>query len=725
MARFRHPTVIVPALVALVSSLPAQEAALENQGSTIVVAAPVPAAEAVPNPAPASLGVDLTLQQTPAAVSQVPADWWSSVGARNLDGVLPYVPGVNLTDNGGWTGDTISIRGFPAALTYRDGQRTFGSYGQGVRVMPDATERIEVVKGPAGAEFGQAEPGGSINRITKKPSRTAGGAGTLTVGEHGYRRLAAEATGAISPDGTVQGLVVVAYEEPPEWRDGRPDDTFRTLFAPSVNWDYRPDGNLLFAYERVQQSGPQDRGIIYLEGAWKDGFAPREWSFHQTTSEQDQETDRVSLSGSQAIGPTTRLRHTVDYQRLHYGLREFRNAESEPGWGPLYQADGLTWTGVSVIPLLWSDWEGRGDAVSGSLEIEQDLVVGATRHTVAAGVRGYRSEIHNRYTSYTVSNTFDIFRPTHDQVPEITAYDGNYTDEVVDRERALTARWLAHWKPQVRTVLAAQWTRFEYAYTGYADGIQDFADDYGYQRLPLRAAVSIDVAQQATVFAGVSDGYVAQSGIQRSGAAVAPIHDRSAELGVKLGDETLLWTTSAFLIRRDDISVGDPANTGSESFMVNAGAAQVTGVESEVVGEVGRNLDLRAGVALQRSRWVRNADPSFNGNQVANTPRVQAGGAATYRWEALGLEPLSTTLGVRYMGSRQGNSGNTITLPSYVLTDLALAWAFTAQTSLTLAASNLFDETAYTGMQDGNGAGADQVMVGDPRVVSLAARHTF
>jgi outer membrane receptor protein involved in Fe transport len=218
---------------------------------------------------------------------------------------------------------------------------------------------------------------------------------------------------------------------------------------------------------------------------------------------------------------------------------------------------------------------------------------------------------------------------------------------------------------------------------------------------------------------------VPQSGIQRDGSGVDPIHDQAVEAGVKIGDGTVLWTTSIYVTEREDLTVSDPANGPSESFLVNAGSARIIGVESELAGRVGPDLDLRGGLAVQRSELVENPVPEFDGNQFANTPEFQAGAVASYRWTRLGLERLSTALGVRYMGERYGNSGNTITLPDYVLVDASAAWAFGQGTSLTLNATNLFDETYYTGMQDGNGAGADQVMVGDPRIVSLTCRHRF
>src|SRR5688572_1006202 len=82
-----------------------------------------------------------------------------------------------------------------------------------------------------------AEPGGAVNFVTKQPLRERHLRLTLGAGQDGYRKAGADITGSISPDENVQGRLVLAYVEPEEWRAGRPDDTYRYLVAPSVNWD--------------------------------------------------------------------------------------------------------------------------------------------------------------------------------------------------------------------------------------------------------------------------------------------------------------------------------------------------------------------------------------------------------------------------------------------------------------------------------------------------------
>ncbi|MHC5833059.1 MAG: TonB-dependent receptor plug domain-containing protein, partial [Nostoc sp.] len=80
-----------------------------------------------------------------------------SDAARNVSGVTPQGGYAGATDN-------YNIRGFTTYDNLRN-----GFYAQDNFVNPTNIERIEVLKGPASVLYGQFEPGGVVNYITKQP----------------------------------------------------------------------------------------------------------------------------------------------------------------------------------------------------------------------------------------------------------------------------------------------------------------------------------------------------------------------------------------------------------------------------------------------------------------------------------------------------------------------------------------------------------------------------
>lgn len=681
-----------------------------------------------------SLGFRLPAQKTPAVVNTVTEEFWHASGSRSLDEVLSFVPGVNLTDNGGWTGDTLIIRGFAASIPYRDGLRQVDSgYGQSLRAMPDALERIEVVKGPAGAEFGVVEPGGAVNFVSKQPTRERVRNMSVGLGEDGYRKFSADFGGEVNGAGDVQARLVLAYAEPEEWRSGRPDNTFRYVIAPTINWDYSDRGKLTLGYERNFQNSPQDRGIIYLEGAWTGGFAPRDWSFHQTTSTQVNRNDRLRLQLEHRFSEALAWSTAVEHSRYHYHLTEFRNADSEPGWGSLYNEDGRSWSGERLLNLYWDNWTGdtRANALRSTLEWRFKAL--GAEHTLHTGIDLFRSTNIADSLYSDVSNTLDIFNPDNNQQPAFINKDyARWSSTIKVKDQGASVRWLGEWSERLRTIVGVRYADYSYdydaAYVDYIDPANNYPwlDAYGSKNASMRVAASYDLTASHTLFAGISDGYVPQTGITRSGAAVDPIHDQALELGVKsqLADDRLAWTNSLFGIRRSGTTMNDPSNGPTDSFVVNGGEASIVGFESELAARVGKYLMLRGGLAVQKSRIEAHDNAAFVGNRFANTPERQLSLLARYTWGAFGLQDLHTDVGMSHIGQRWGNSGNTISLPSYTLLSLGASYVFASGTQLRLSVANITDETYYTGMQD-SGARADQVMPGAPRSVFMTLTHDF
>lgn len=681
-----------------------------------------------------SLGVALPEQKTPAVINTVTEEFWEATGSKTLDEVLSYVPGVSLTDNGGWTGDTISIRGFTSTAPYRDGIRQVDSgYGQSLRAMPDNIERIEVVKGPAGAEFGVAEPGGAVNFVSKQPQRETLRTFTLGIGQDGYRKLGADLTGALNEQGTVQGRLVMAYVEPEEWRAGRPDNTHRYLIAPTLNWDYSVQGQVTVGYERSHQKSPQDRGIIYLEGAWPGGFAPRDWSYHQSTSSQINETDRLRLHHEHRFSDVLKWSTAVEHGKYRYRLAEFRNADSEPGWGTLYNDDGRSWSGSRLMNLYWDNWSGDTTANAIRSSLEYRFNAAGAEHVLTGGVDRFSSTNLADSLYSTVSNTFDILAPVNNQSPAFIDKDNAiWTSTIKVKEEGVSARWLANWSQRCRTIVGLRHFDYSYdydaAYVDYRDSSNNYpyADAYGSKKVSLRVAGSYDLSAEHTAFAGLSDGHVPQTGIQRDGSPLDPIHDQAVELGVKsrLMGGKLAWSNSLFTIRRANTSLQDPSNAPNDSFVVNGGKAKISGIESELTAQVGAHLRLRAGLALQKSRIEANDNPAFIGNRFANTPEHQVSLLASYHWGGFGLSNLTTDAGLTRIGQRWGNSGNTISLPAYTLLSLGAAYHVGPNTSVRLSIANATDRTYYTGMQD-SGSRADQVMIGARRNAFVTLTHSY
>lgn len=128
----------------------------------------------------------ITATRTPAIMADIPqrinkidSKAISSYPASNTDNILRMIPGINVNRSSGIysRNSSVTMRGMPGAsraLILLDGvplNKTAGGTINWHLITPYEIERIEVVKGPGSAIYGNNALSGIINIITNKPNR--------------------------------------------------------------------------------------------------------------------------------------------------------------------------------------------------------------------------------------------------------------------------------------------------------------------------------------------------------------------------------------------------------------------------------------------------------------------------------------------------------------------------------------------------------------------------
>ncbi|NJP09957.1 MAG: TonB-dependent receptor plug domain-containing protein [Leptolyngbyaceae cyanobacterium RU_5_1] len=120
----------------------------------------------VPNASTATR-TDTPIRDVPASIQVVPRQVLEDQKVQTVRDALRNVSGVTSQGNYGGTGaGSTNIRGFAQDINFKDGFRNndFYSISETANV-----EQIEVLKEPASVLYGQAQPGGIVNIVTKKP----------------------------------------------------------------------------------------------------------------------------------------------------------------------------------------------------------------------------------------------------------------------------------------------------------------------------------------------------------------------------------------------------------------------------------------------------------------------------------------------------------------------------------------------------------------------------
>ncbi|MGA7412267.1 MAG: TonB-dependent receptor, partial [Bryobacteraceae bacterium] len=176
----------------------------------------------------------MPIMETPVSVQVIPQPVLEDQQIVHLDDALQNVSGVIPNNDSYGTNDSFSIRGFDAQeMTYEDGLRLDQYSTAGFPIDMANVERVEVVKGPASVLYGQAEPGGVVNIVTKKPLGTPYYSLQQQFGSYDFYRTTFDATGPLFSKQLFYRFVL-DYENAGSFRDFV--YTNRVSLFPSVQW---------------------------------------------------------------------------------------------------------------------------------------------------------------------------------------------------------------------------------------------------------------------------------------------------------------------------------------------------------------------------------------------------------------------------------------------------------------------------------------------------------
>jgi iron complex outermembrane receptor protein len=116
-----------------------------------------------------AMKLDVPVRDTPFSVSAYTDSFMKAIETSNVADMYNYMTGVKRAGN---TGYDLTIRGFKTSANDRNAILVDGLPGLSGRIGSPPTigiERLELVKGPMSVLYGQAQPGGFVNLIAKKP----------------------------------------------------------------------------------------------------------------------------------------------------------------------------------------------------------------------------------------------------------------------------------------------------------------------------------------------------------------------------------------------------------------------------------------------------------------------------------------------------------------------------------------------------------------------------
>lgn len=199
---------------------------------------------------------DTPLRDVPQSIQVIPRQVLQDQQAIELPEVLRNVSGVTRTYGYAGSTDNYTIRGLSAEFKLRNGFRDEGFYGY---TDPANIERIEVLKGPVSVLYGQFEPGGVVNYITKQPLSEPYYAAQFRIVSYDYYRPSIDLSGPITSDRRLLYRLNFAYENSGSFRDFVDKELF--VIAPVFSYKIGEATAISLEYERIDLNRTFDRGL--------------------------------------------------------------------------------------------------------------------------------------------------------------------------------------------------------------------------------------------------------------------------------------------------------------------------------------------------------------------------------------------------------------------------------------------------------------------------------
>ena len=568
--------------------------------------------------AKAGTKVELPLMETPVAVQVIPAQVLADQQTVNLVDALVNVSGVAPTNDSYGTSDSFSIRGFDAnALLYQDGMKLDQYNASGFPQDLANVEEIQVVKGPASVLYGQAEPGGLVDVVTKKPHSNRFISVDQQFANHQFFRTTVDVDQPLIKDKLLFRFVL-AGTDANSFRDFV--HTRELNIYPSLTW--RPSKIIDFTLQTAYQTGSNvlDNGLPFVSNATSTTAATNTWIAPVSASSNfiDYGTN-VSNISQYSFKPTLNIRLGENWQvRLQYKYESINNPSDVDEY---YSGDADASGDLQRIAFTQPYFHHMSNQVVADLPGKFSL--GPVKNTFLAGFDYYRQSGGWFGNESLTPASINIYNPVYSQPYGTTDPSGNiwatqlwseygaYAQDVVELPKKIfiLAGLRMNWAEQQENITTAS----PYSYSPY--------DEHDRPTTP-RAGLLWQPNQHLSLYSSYTSNYGASAlfAMTASGAPLPPESANQVEFGVKTEwlDRRLQASTAVYRIIKHNIPTTDPKNV---LYEIAIGTARTEGIEFDLSGQVTHSVRVIGGYSsLQAKTTNDNNSPSLQGLPFPSIP---------------------------------------------------------------------------------------------------------
>lgn len=666
---------------------------------------------------------EIALKDLPQAVSYATKELIADQGAIRVGEIVKNFSGLSQFS----FYDDISIRGFRinggSNTQLLNGLRT--STGFWKQPLANYLERVEVLKGPSSALFGNASPGGVLNRVTKKPLDQPANSLSFTTGSFNTLRALADFTGPLSEDKSLLYRLNIGYENSNSFRDLQFDKNI--VFAPSLSFLPNDKTRVNFDLIYTGFKGVLDRGQSTFEN---DLYSTNiKQSINSANDYLNEETYIVTTSLNHQFN--NNFSFSASYIRTGYteDLLEHRSANRYAS-----SADGSTIPTEIAMQVFMRKRKRYIDNVSSFFvyktktgKLDHNMILGYdyAQEKVPAGgsqltATGYRNAANtaaintynpNNSSAYLLDSDgnpvpnvphFDLTNPSaSQQLKDMSKYF--YTQVAYDQSYySINGVYLQdHIKwGRLQALIGVRYD----TYTDWDNYTKEDEVKVKQNSFLPRLGLTYTLNPNINLYGTYVQGYNPQTASVLSnpdaGGPFDPLESSMIEIGGKSSwfKEDLIVTLSLYKIQQKNTlySANDSSNV---DLMRQIGEEESKGIEIDLNGRITRQWSLSAAYTYNDAHITESPITTEIGRQKPNTPKQQGNIWTRYNFINGTLKDFGVALGTNFVTTRNVSLNVTQTLPGYVLMNAALYYNIN-KFKIQLNANNVTNKTYWVGGYD-------------------------
>jgi len=652
---------------------------------------------------------DVAISETPRAVSIVTREQMDDRASISISDALQYTPSIQANyfgeDN---KQDWFVIRGFKQANSglYQDGTRLYSSGFYSWQIDPFGLERVEILRGPGSALYGQTPPGGVINVVSKRP-QFDGGSGQFSAefGTDDRKQFSLDVNSEIN-DQLAFRMQALARKN-----GSRVDgvEAERIFLAPSLAYKFTDDTKitLLTSYQK-------DDSDPYLQ------FLPMEGTLTSNPNGK--------ISDSRAVGNPDwetfeREQLSLGYEFEHhfndrtYFMQNARYSQMDINLRQMYYSQYVGDTALapydpnrtSIIRQASTE-EGTSNAFNIDNRVVHNFNTGVVEHTLLAGLDYQSIDIDSKdYAADPIIGDANSLLPVpgvgNIPNPIFNIFDPSYSSNVAllnpttfatmdesERQTTKTDNNQLGLYLQDQMMIANSWAvqvgvRYDDSRNethNTSTGAKTKVDN---EEWTTNLGVAYLMDSGFTPYASYAQSFNPIIQLDQNGDPAKPERGEQYELGLKYQPRGFdgYFNVAAFEVSKENLA------RQVAGQLTQIGEVRNRGVELEAVANVTEALTLIGNVSFIDSEIMSDANSDYVGNTPSQIADQLASAWANYRFFDGALDGLTIGAGARYVGDSYGDNEETYKVPSYTLFDATVSYRI-SDYKFQVAAKNLADK---------------------------------